>query len=151
MKREQKYPDTKTFHFYNANPKGRITGDCRIRAITVACNCDYNDVVLALALIQMDTGYDQCANQGINILMEYLGWKKMPQPKKPDGTKYTGREFCQEVQNGLSGKPVKDGIVASPRIFANIGSHHEVAIVDGKIWDIWNSTGGCVGNFWVKL
>ena len=150
MRRQDKYPETKTFHFHNANPKKRITGDCRIRALTTACDCDYNEVVLALALVQIQTGYDQCAHQGINILLEKLGWKKMPQPRKADGGKYTGREFCREVQKGLKGEPVKSGIVASPRIFANIGGHHEVAIVDGKVWDIWDSTGGCIGNYWVK-
>jgi len=155
VRRQDKYPETKTFHFHNANPKGKYTGDCRIRAITTACECDYNAVVLALALIQMETGYDQCAHQGISILMDKIGWKKMPQPRKPNGKKYTGREFCKELQKWLGderyiGKESKDGIVISTRIFANIGGHHEVAIVDGKVWDTWDSTEGCIGNYWVK-
>ena len=73
MTRQQKYPETKSFHWHNENPKGRITGDCRIRAIATATGMEYNNVVLALALIQMETGYDQCANQGIDILMDALG------------------------------------------------------------------------------
>lgn len=152
MRRQDRYPDTKTFHFFNANPKGRITGDCRIRAISVAADIDYNEVILLLAAIQIKTGYDQCAHQGISILMDKMGWRKMPQPRKSDGTKYTGEEFCRELQRCLQeGKKFgKDGIVVSPRIFANIGGHHEVAIVDGKVWDIWNSTDGCIGNYWVK-
>lgn len=146
MTRQQKYPETKTFHWHNENPKGRITGDCRIRAIATATGMEYNNVVLALALIQMETGYDQCTNQGIDILMDVLGWKKQKQPRKPNGKKYTGKEFCKVQQKGVS----ENGIVISPRIFCNIGGHHEVAIVDGKVWDIWDSTGGCIGNYWVK-
>ena len=155
MTRQQKYPETKWFHYFNANPKKRITGDCRIRAISTATGLDYNLVVMALAVIQIETGYDQCANQGINILMEKIGWKKMPQPRKPDGTKYTGKEFCKELQRWLDDpethyKEYKDGIIIAPRIFCNIGGHHEVAIVDGKVWDIWDSTEGCIGNYWIK-
>jgi len=155
MKRQEKYPDTKTFHYFNANPKNRITGDCRIRAIATATGVDYNKVVMALAIIQIETGYDQCADTGINILMKRLGWKKMPQPRKKNGKKYTGKEFCEVQQKWLQdeknhGNEWDDGIVISPRIFCNIGGHHEVAIVDGKVWDIWNSTGGCIGNYWIK-
>ena len=146
MKRTDKYPDTSTFHYFNANPKNRITGDCRIRGIAVACEVPYNQVVMDLARIQCETGYDQTANQGISILMKQYGWTKHPQPRKPDGTKYTGKEFCEVIQR----KEHKDGIVISPRIFCNIGGHHEVAIIDGQVWDHWDSTGGCIGNYWTK-
>ena len=150
MKRQKKYPDTSTFHYHNENPKGRITGDCRIRAIATATGIPYNNIVLALAIIQVQTGYDQTANQGISILMDKLGWKKMPQPRHSDGTKLTGVEFCILQQALLSGDAVSEDIKPARRIFCNIGSHHEVAIVDGKVWDIWDSTGGCVGNYWIK-
>ena len=138
MTRQQKYPDTATFHYYNANPKNRITGDCRIRAIAVACEVPYNQVVMDLAQIHCETGYDQTANQGISILMERYGWVKHKQPRKPDNTKYTGKEFCEQIAK----KDVK--------YFCNIGGNHEVAIVDGKVWDIWDSTYKCIGNYWTK-
>lgn len=153
--RSQKYPDTSTFHYFNANPHHRITGDCRIRAISVACEVPYNQVVMDLAKIQCDTGYDQCTNQGIDILMRQYGWKKHKQPRKPDGRKYTGKQFCKSIQHyvwdkNLHGTEWEDGIIISPRIMANIGGHHEVAIIDGKVNDIWDSTDGCIGNYWTK-
>lgn len=132
---QQKYPCTDTFEWYNANPKGRITGDCRIRAICTACDVPYNQVVMDLAEIQCETGYDQCANQGLNILLERYGWHKQKQPRKTDNTKYTGEEFVK----------IFDGTCV-----ANIGGHHMVCIKDHKVWDIWNSTGGCIGNYWTK-
>lgn len=155
MKRQDKYPETSTFHYHNANPKNRFTGDCRIRAISVACEIPYNQVVMDLAKIHCETGYDQTANQGISILMERYGWTKFKQPRKADNSKYTGKEFCEVLQEFLAlkelhGMMCDDGIVISPRIFCNIGGHHEVAIIDGKVWDTWNSTGGCIGNYWVK-
>lgn len=30
MTRQEKYPNTDTFTYYNANPKNRITGDCML-------------------------------------------------------------------------------------------------------------------------
>lgn len=138
MTRQEKYPETRTFHYYNANPKNRITGDCRIRAIAVACEVPYNKVVMDLAKIQCDTGYDQCTNQGIDILMKQYGWTKHKQPRKADNTKYTGKEFCLKMAK------------KNVRYVANIGGHHIVAIINGKVNDIWDSTGGCIGNYWTK-
>lgn len=153
MTRQQKYPDTSTFHYFNANPKGRITTDCCVRAIAAATELDYNLVVLAQALVQIETGYDQAENKGIDILMEHLGWEKQKQPRKADGTKYKGQEFCELQQLHMDSNTHRfddSGIIISPRIVANIGGNHTVAIVDGKVWDIWDSTGGCIGNYWVK-
>lgn len=138
MKRQDKYPETSTFHFYNANPKGRFTGDCRIRAIAAACDVPYNQVVMDLARIQCETGYDQCEKQGIGILLKEYGWVKQSQPRKDDNTKYTGEEFCKYLAN----KNIK--------YVAHIGGHHLVAIVNGKVYDTWDSTDGCIGNYWIK-
>lgn len=145
--RQQKYPDTKTFHFYNANPHGRITGDCVTRAIATALDIDYNIAVFMGAIVQVETGYDNATAQGIDYILKRVGWSKQKQPRKWDGTKYTGKEFCAEIQRGIDGDFY---YLQGKRIVANIGGHHTVAIVDGKVWDIWNSTGGCIGNYWTK-
>lgn len=62
--RQQKYPDTDTFHYYNANPKNRITGGCAFRAISTALNQDYNQTVMEMAELMCKTGY---AQTGIDI------------------------------------------------------------------------------------
>lgn len=149
MKRKEKFPDTEYFRYYNANPKNRITGDCRIRAIANACEVPYNQVVMDLAQIQCETGYDQTCNQGLNILLKKYGWLKMAQPRKSDNTKYMGWEFCKVLQDNIDSWNY-DGIAISDRIIANVGGHHMVAIINGRIEDIWDSSWGCVGNYWVK-
>lgn len=136
MTRQEKYPDTKTFHYYNANPKNRITGDCWCRAISTATEIPYNTVVMEMAELHCKTGYD--AMENISRYLESKGWAKCKQPKRLDGTKYTGDEFCRKL--AMKGQ----------RYVANIGGHHMVAIVDRRVYDIWNSTGGCIGNYWVK-
>ena len=40
---------------------------------------------------------------------------------------------------------------SSDPIIANIGGHHIVAIIGGKIKDTWDSSSGCIGNIWIKI
>ena len=144
MRRQDKYPDTKTFHYHNQNPKNRITGDCVIRALSTATEIPYNDVVMEMAKIQCETGYDQPIDQFLKL----HGWVKCKQPRKSDNTKYTGKQFCEIIMKDKQ----RLGLTTDnrKRIIANIGGHHIVAIIDGKVWDMWDSTNGCIGNFWIK-
>lgn len=150
MKRQTKYSDTTTFHFYNANPKNRITGDCCFRAMATALEQDYNQTVMEMAELMCKTGYALNDSKGEDRYLATKGWIKHPQPKKPDGTKYTGKEFCKEL-------PYLAHIHGN--IIAHVGGHHiicikEVKCDDGvyryKVHDIWDSTDKCVGNYWTK-
>ena len=136
--RQQKYPETRTFHYYNANPKNRITGDCVFRAFALAMEQDYNTTVMEMAELMCKTGYAMNDSKGEAKYLELKGWTKHPQPRKANGTKYTGAEFCREVA------------YKHKRYIAHIGGHHMVAIVNGKVNDIWDSTDGCIGNYWTK-
>ena len=145
MTRREKYPETRTFRFYNANPKGRITTDCVIRAISTALDLPYNTVVMEMAKLQCETGYD---DGDVKLYDRYLaknGWQKAKQPRKADNTKYTGKEFCK----------VLNGTFYCEEVRANIGGGHMVCFkkVDGKfkVWDTWDSTDGCVGNYWIRM
>lgn len=152
MTRQQKYPDTSTFHYYNANPKNRITGDCLIRAISTAAEIPYNTVVMEMAELQCKTGYD--SYKLIDRYLKSKGWVKHQQPRREDNTRYTGKEFCEylHLYSDRSFVPYIEG-----NVIANIGSHHIVAFVEEdkhhhtyRCYDIWNSTSGCIGNYWVK-
>lgn len=147
MKRQDKYQDTSTFKYHNANPKNRITGDCVTRALCTALGIGYNDCVMEQAEIQCKTGYDNATPQGIDYYLKTKGWIKHSQPRKADNTKYTGKEWCKELNHSIwfIGKTV----------VANVGGHHTVCIkqdVDGlfKVHDHWDSTNGCIGNYWIK-
>jgi len=142
--REEKYPDTKTFHFYNANPKNKITTDCVIRAISTALEIPYNDVVMEMAELQCRTGLDPSEKKAIDKFLQNHGWTKCKQPKKLDNTKYTGDEFCTSFIPSFCKHNKMN------RIVAFIGTHHAVAIIDGVVWDTWNSTRGCIGNYWIE-
>lgn len=133
--RQQKYPDTDTFKYYNANPKGRITCDCVVRAICTALNEPYKYVLMEMMELSIETGYEYTDKKCIDKYLQSKGWVKMKQPRKSNNTKYTGEEFC---------KTFKETCVA------NIGGHHIVCIKGGKVYDIWDSTNGCIGNYWIK-
>ena len=151
-KRARKYPDTDYFHFHNANPKGKMTEDCAVRAITTVLKQPYEQTLRELAEITIKTGYMLNGNKGIDAYMKSKGWIKCKQPKKPDGTKYTGQEFCRTLMHPIYSEELdvcKEGFEIN-NILANIGGHHIVAIMGGQIWDTWNSANGSIGIVWVK-
>ena len=154
MKRQDKYPETKSFVFYNANPKGKFTTDCVIRALSDGCGIPYNDVVLQMAAIQCKTGLDMSENRVIDKFLARHGWEKQKQPRKEDNTKYTGKEWCDWLSINY-----RDAEIGN--VICNIGGHHIVAVKptnhgDGfncryKVHDTWDSTDGCVGMWWRKV
>lgn len=135
-KREDMYPETSTFHYYNANPHNRITGDCVIRAVCTGLNLAYYDCMDMLVDESKQNGYSISSKDNVKKFLAKKGIFMMKQPRKADNTKYTGAEFCKKIAQ--KGK----------RYIAHIGGGHMVAIVDKKVNDIWNSTGGCIGNYW---
>lgn len=145
-------PDTKVFHYFNANPKGRITGDCVFRAFATAMERDYNRTVMEMAELMCETGYALNDKYGEEEYLARNGWVKHKQPRKSNNTKYTGEQFCKLLQKYLADPSVdqKSGIHAAKRIICHIGGHHTVAIIDGKVWDHWDCTDGCIGNYWTK-
>ena len=142
MKREEKYPETKYFKYYNANPKNRITGDCVFRAISNALDQTWEQTVMEMAEFSCKTGYAINDKKGIERYLKSKGWVKYKQPRKEDGTKYTGKEFCEEIQTHRRWY--------EPQIVAMIGGHHIVSIMWGQVQDIWDCTNKTVGNYWMR-
>lgn len=147
MTSQQKYPDTDVFHFHNENPKGRYTGDCFIRAIARATGKTWDEVLDGLYATSKRTKYSIASKECYGRYLEGLGWVKHKQPRKSDGTKYTGTEFCRQLKRYDC---ELEGDFPIDRIVAHIGGHHIVAIVEGQVNDIWDCTDGCIGNFWTK-
>ena len=143
--------DTMTFKFFNANPKDKRSGDCVLRAISTATGKTWDEVLDDLVAYAHKYKLMPNDPKCYGRYLEDLGFIKMPQPRKDDNTKYTGSEFCKRCSiNYTHGET----------IVAHIGGHHTVAIMptregDGindryKVLDIWNSTNGAVGNYWIK-
>lgn len=148
-----KYPDTDTFHFHNANPKGKITTDCSIRAISTVLGQSWEDTIREMTELSIKTGHFINCNKLIDKYMKLKGFICCKQPRKADNTKYTGEEFCRTLMHPIYSEDLKltDKSFEINRILANIGGHHIVAIMSGQIWDTWNSTSGSIGKVWVKI
>lgn len=147
MTRAEKYKDTETFHYYNANPKGKIAADCVIRGLCTALEQSWEDTYKELVEIGLKHKLMINEKACYEKYLALKGWKKHKQPRKEDNTKYTGREFCKELMRYDS--RIESG-EDMHHIFAHIGGHHVVAIISGQVYDHWNSTGGCIGNYWTK-
>lgn len=142
--------NTSTYTYYDANPKGKKTADCVIRALATAMNKTWDEVLTDLYKYAIK--YKQMLNDDV-LYKKYLkdqGWIMLKQPRKYDNTKYTGIEFCTELQEGTCFEIDGYEIAEWDNIIAHIGGHHVVAIMNGSIRDTWNSSNGCIGNVWVK-
>ena len=127
--------DTRWLKFHNANPKNRNSDDCVIRAISLATGKSWDEVLTSLCEIALKEKRMPNEKECYGKYLEKLGWKKQKQPRKSDNTKFTGKEFVTY----FSGMAI-----------AHIGGHHIVCIKEHKVWDTWDSTEGCIGNYWVK-
>lgn len=111
------------FKFYNPNPKGKLTGDCSVRAVSAALDMDWDS---AYALMSAN-GFVMCdmpnANSVWGNLLHKRGFIREAIPNAcPDC--YTANDFCAEHPSGL--------------YVLGFGTH--VACVrDGTIYDSWDS------------
>ena len=133
--RQKKYPNTDTFEYYNANPKGKLTTDCVARAISTVLEQTWEYTVIYLAQFTIETGYDTHDPKGYGKYLESKGWTKQKQPRKTNNNKYTGKEFCK---------------IFKGTCVANIGGGHVVCVRDGKILDTWDSTEYTIGDYWTQ-
>lgn len=144
MKRVDKYPDTDCFHFYNANPHNKYTGDCVIRALSTALDKSWEIVVRELTELGLKYGYVLTDTALYDRYLKLNGWIKHAQPRDSDNKKYICREFCHL----LSGYADKNSELK--KVIAHLGTGHIAAIIDFKVYDIWDSSIEYVGNYWVK-
>lgn len=144
-KKEQRlmmaYPNTDTFTWYNANPKGKIIGDCVLRAISTAEGESWETTYKKMFDLSVKRGEIFNDKKFIEAYLKSIGYTKMKQPRKTNNKKYTGSDWCKELQR----------IGNTKTIIANIGGHHIVCIKDNKVLDIWNSTCKCIGNYWIRV
>ena len=127
--------DTKTFTYYNANPKNKETGDCVIRALSLVCNVPYYDVLNELVKSQIKSGYMINDSHNWSKFLKDRGFVKLPAPRTSEKNRF------------YEGYKVND----NSTLFVKIGSHHVVGIKNFKIHDIWDSTDDCVGQVWLKI
>lgn len=121
------------FVYFNAHPEGKIVGDCVKRAIAVATGIPYKETSLLLNRLKKETGAEKF-NSKTNyeaFLKAQPGFKKLSFPAVKGQPRMTPAQFTKEFPTGS---------------YVLRLAHHLVAVVDGKVYDTWDSTENCVYN-----
>lgn len=120
---------------YNANPKNKRTGDCVIRALTVALDKKYEDVAKDLFEFSMKTYYSMNSKENFSGYLSKQGYLMQRMPKREDGTRYTVEEFIDELAE-VEG------------IYIVSVANHLTCIKNEQLIDIWDCSKKSVGNYW---
>lgn len=121
---------------YNVNPKNKKTGDCVIRAISVALDKEYWEVVEGLMEVYKKTGHIINSKQCFEKYLKNLGYEKQKMPRRLDKTRYNIEQFNREFA-----KPNTNYIISVAR--------HLTCIKNNELIDIWNCSCKFVGNYWI--
>ncbi len=120
--------------YYNPSPIEANVGDCTIRALTKALDSDWENVYIDLCIY----GLRMCDMPSANIVWgAYLRDKGFIRRMIPDDyiDRYTVEDFCKDNPNG---------------IFVLGLSSHVVCVVDGIIYDTWDSSGEIPLYYWTR-
>ena len=111
------------YSYYNPNPKANRVGDCVIRAISKALNQSWEDTYIDLTIQGYIMG-DLLSSNGVwGAYLKGKGFVRDVVPVDcPDC--YTIEDFCKEYPQG---------------IFVIGTGSHAVAVIDGNVFDTWDS------------
>ena len=124
---------------YNANPQGRNEGDCTIRALSLAYNLSYANVKSDLISLGNKNKSKFNTFPTINAFMEKHRFKKYLNNEDGSINVSTVENFAKKYRHG-------NYVVRCSDRSKQDMSHafHLVAVIDGKIYDTWDS-----GNYFV--
>ncbi len=121
---------------FNANPKGRKTGDCVVRAICTALNESWEETYKGMLDVALDTGYAISCRDNFEEYLKRKGYPKEKMPKKPSGKKYTVEEFC-------------DVIAKNKYTYVISIANHVTVVRNHNIYDLWDCSRKSVLNYWI--
>lgn len=128
---------------YNANPQGRNEGDCTIRALSLAYNLSYANVKSDLISLGNKNKSKFNTFPTINAFMEKHRFKKYLNNEDGSINVSTVENFAKKYHHG-------NYVVRCSDRSKQDMSHafHLVAVIDGKIYDTWDSADYFVIDAW---
>ena len=119
---------------FNNNPVGRKTGDCVVRAISVALNISWDDAHYMLSELSRAMGEMPSADDVWGAVLRQHGFRRSAIPNTcPDC--YTTKDFAQDHPHGV--------------YVLGFGGHC-TAVIDGVVWDAWDSRDEVPQFFWYR-
>ena len=119
---------------WNNNPVGRRVGDCSVRAISKALDVDWKTAYAMIASNGFAMGDMPSSNSVWGAVLRQNGFKKQAIPNScPDC--FTFADFARD----------------NPRVTFVLGTGSHVAtVVDGNLYDSWNSSDEIPVFVWYK-
>lgn len=109
---------------YNPNPTGRNVGDCAVRAVSKALGIDWETAYLNIARNGFMMGDMPSSDSVWGAVLRQNGFYRKTVPNScPDC--YTADDFCRDNPEG---------------IFVLGFGGHVATVVDGDLYDSWNSS-----------
>lgn len=109
---------------YNPNPTGRNVGDCAVRAISKAFDIDWESAYLLIAVAGYNMGDMPSGDSVWGAVLRQNGFYRRSIPNTcPDC--YTAEDFCEDNPDG---------------VFVLGFGNHVATVVDGDIYDSWDSS-----------
>ena len=117
---------------YNPNPAGRNVGDCAIRAVAKALDLDWETAYVLISMAGYQMNDMPSSNSVWGAVLRKNGFYRHVMPSTcPDC--YTVEDFADEHPHGVY-------VVGT--------GNHVVTIVDGTVFDSWDSRREIVSYFW---
>jgi hypothetical protein len=112
------------YSHYNPNPHGKRVGDCVVRALSKATNKSWEETYIELCLLGYIMGDLPSSNKVWDSYLNTQGFKRCIVSAECLNC-YTIQDFCNEYPQG---------------VYVIGTGTHAVCVVDGKIFDTWDSS-----------
>ena len=119
---------------YNPNPTGRSVGDCAIRAVANALGVPWETAYAMIAVNGFAMGDMPSSNSVWGAVLRQNGFQRAAiESSCPDC--YTAEDFCKDHPQGT---------------FVLGFGNHVATVVDGNIYDSWDSSKEVPQYYWAK-
>lgn len=121
-----------TYRYFNPNPVGNRTRDCVIRAVAAALDMSWDDAFDLVAERAKQMGQTMDENAVYGSILRQCGFYRATVPNScPDC--YTAADFCRDHPHG---------------IYVLGFTGHVAAVIDGQVWDSWDSSDEIPQYYW---
>lgn len=123
------------YEYYNPNPTGRTSaGDCSVRAVAKALNTSWENAFWKIALNAFYMGDVMSSNAAWGAVLRENGFHREGLPNLcPDC--YSAKDFCRDNPKGT---------------YVLGFGNHVATVIDGTLFDSWNSLSEIPQYFWTK-
>lgn len=119
---------------YNPNPAGRMVGDCAVRAVAKALNVDWETAYVAIVSNGFAMSDMPTSDSVWGSVLRQNGFYREAIPNTCPNC-YTAEDFCRDHPDGI--------------YVLGFGGH-AATVVDGDLYDSWDSSHGVPQYFWYK-